>query len=78
MASIVIGTIQLGATVNYAILMMTRFREEMNAGHTAQEAARISVEQCSQSILTSGLTFFAATFSVSLVSKMELIAACAG
>ena len=53
--------------------MMTRFREEMNAGHTAQEAARISVEQCSQSILTSGLTFFAATFSVSLVSKMELI-----
>lgn len=72
-ASIVIGTIQLGATVDYAILMMTRFREEMNAGHTAQEAARISVEQCSQSILTSGLTFFAATFSVSLVSKMELI-----
>ena len=72
-ASIVIGTIQLGATVDYAILMTTRFREEMNAGHDAREAARIAVEQCSQSILTSGLTFFAATFSVSLVSKMELL-----
>lgn len=72
-ASIVIGTIQLGATVDYAILMTTRFREECNAGHTAKEAAQIAVEQCSQSILTSGLTFFAATFSVSLVSRMELI-----
>lgn len=72
-ASIVIGTIQLGATVDYAILMTTRFREERNAGHTAKEAAQIAVEQCSQSILTSGLTFFAATFSVSLVSRMELI-----
>ena len=71
--SIVIGTIQLGATVDYAILMTTRFREERNAGHTAKEAAQIAVEQCSQSILTSGLTFFAATFSVSLVSRMELI-----
>ena len=70
--SIVIGTIQLGATVDYAILMTTRFREERNAGHTAKEAAQIAVEQCSQSILTSGLTFFAATFSVSLVSRMEL------
>ena len=43
------------------------------AGHTVKEAAQIAVEQCSQSILTSGLTFFAATFSVSLVSRMELI-----
>ena len=68
-ASIVIGTIQLGATVDYAILMTTRFREELNAGRSTKEA----VEQCSQSILTSGLTFFAATFSVSLASRMELI-----
>lgn len=72
-ASIVIGTIQLGATVDYAILMTTRFREEMNRGSSAKEAAFIAVEQCSQSILTSGLTFFAATFSVSLVSRMELL-----
>ena len=53
--------------------MTTRFREEMNLGRTAKEAAQTAVEQCSQSILTSGLTFFAATFSVSLVSRMELI-----
>lgn len=72
-ASIVIGTIQLGATVDYAILLTTRFREERESGYPAREAARIAVEQCSQSILTSGLTFFAATFSVSLASRMELI-----
>ena len=73
MASIVIGTIQLGATVDYAILMTTRFREELNAGRSTTDAVQTAVEQCSQSILTSGLTFFAATFSVSLASRMELI-----
>ena len=72
-ASIVIGTIQLGATVDYAILMSTRFREELNAGRSTKDAVQTAVEQCSQSILTSGLTFFAATFSVSLASRMELI-----
>ncbi len=72
-ASIVIGTVQLGATVDYAILMTTRFREEMRKGVTPREAGRISVETCSQSILTSGLTFFAATFGVSLISRMELL-----
>lgn len=72
-ASIVIGTIQLGATVDYAILMTTRFREEQNRGHSVKESAQIAVEQCSQSILTSGLTFFVATASVALTSKMELI-----
>ena len=71
--SIVIGTIQLGATVDYAILMTTRFREERNAGHIAKEAAQIAVEQCSQSILTSGLTFFAATFMRVSSPRMELI-----
>lgn len=72
-ASIVVGTIQLGATVDYAILMTTRFREEQNRGHSVKESAQIAVEQCSQSILTSGLTFFVATASVALTSKMELI-----
>ena len=72
-ASIVIGTIQLGATVDYAILTTTRFREELENGHHTREAARITVEQCSQSILTSGLTFFVATASVAVISKMELI-----
>lgn len=72
-ASIVIGTIQLGATVDYAILTATRFREELGRGLSVREAMRITVEECSPSILTSGLTFFAATASVAAVSKMELI-----
>lgn len=72
-ASIVIGTIQLGATVDYAILMTTRFKEELTNGYSAKEAAQISVYNCSQSILTSGFTFFGATVGVSLVSKMELL-----
>ncbi len=72
-ASIVIGTIQLGATVDYAILMTTRFKEEIAAGHNKYEAAQIAVYNCSQSILTSGLTFFGATVGVSIISKMELL-----
>ena len=72
-ASIVIGTIQLGATVDYAILTTSRFQEELRRGHATKEAVRIAVEQCSQSILTSGLTFFAATASVALISRMQLL-----
>ena len=72
-ASIVVGTIQLGATVDYAILTTTRFKEELEKGAGVKEAAHIAVEQCSQSILTSGLTFFAATASVAAISQMELI-----
>lgn len=72
-ASIVIGTIQLGATVDYAILMTTRFEEELSKGHTKMEAAQIAVENCSQSIISSALTFFGATVGVSFVSKMEIL-----
>ena len=72
-ASIVIGVVQLGATVDYAILMTTRFHEEICRGNTPREAGRLAVENCSQSILTSGLTFFAATFGVSLISRMALL-----
>lgn len=72
-ASIVIGTVQLGATVDYAILMATRFREERKAGHTPQEAAQLACQFCSQSILSSGLTFFAATIGVAAISRMELL-----
>lgn len=72
-ASIVIGTIQLGATVDYAILMTTRFREERLAGRTPRQAAQQAVQHCSQSILSSGLTFFAATVGVAAISKMELL-----
>ncbi len=72
-SSIVIGTIQLGATVDYAILMTTRYEEEERRGHNKWEAAQIAIENCSQSILTSGLTFFAATVGVSFISRMELL-----
>lgn len=72
-SSIVVGTIQLGATIDYAILMTTRFREEVGAGHTPQRAAQIAVEQCSQSILSSGLAFFAATVGVAAISRIQLI-----
>ena len=71
-ASIVIGTIQLGATVDYSILMTTRYHEERAFGRTPKEAAQQSLEHCSQSILTSGLTFFAATVGVAAISKMDL------
>ena len=72
-ASIVIGTIQLGATVDYSILMTTRYHEERAFGRTPKQAAQQSLEHCSQSILTSGLTFFAATVGVAAISKMELL-----
>lgn len=72
-ASIVLGTIQLGATVDYAILMTTRYREERNNGLAPREAAAISVQTCAPSIITSGLTFFAATVGLSFVSKIDLI-----
>lgn len=72
-ANIVIGTIQLGATVDYAILMTTRYQEERNFGRTPREAAQQALEHCSQSILSSGLTFFAATVGVSAISEMELL-----
>ena len=72
-ANIVLGTIQLGATVDYAILMTTRFREELSGGLAAKQAARAALENCSQSILSSGLSFFAATVGVSLVSRMDIL-----
>lgn len=72
-AGIVIGTIQLGATVDYAILMTSRFREERRNGISVNESAQIAVQKCSSSIMTSGLTFFAANIGVSIISKMDLI-----
>ena len=56
-ASIVIGTIQLGATVDYAILLTSRFREEIRNGYEKKEAMRIAVQESAKSIVTSGLTF---------------------
>ena len=56
-----------------AILMTTRFHEELQNGHSVKKAVQISIEFCSQSILSSGLTFFAATIGVAAISRMELL-----
>lgn len=72
-ASIVIGTIQLGATVDYAILLTSRFQEELKKGIDKKEAMRIAVQGSAKSIVTSGLTFFGATGGVAIVSDMSLI-----
>ena len=53
--------------------MTTRYREERALGRTPREAAQQALEHCSQSILTSGLTFFAATFGVAVISQIELM-----
>jgi len=72
-ASIVIGSIQLGATVDYAILLTTRFREEIRNGHDKLDAVEIAVRESAKSIVTSGFTFFASTVGVAIVSKIEII-----
>ncbi len=70
---IVINCIQLGATVDYAILMTTRFREELQNGHDKHEAILIASNTSDEAIITSALVLFCATFGVSLISKMEII-----
>lgn len=77
-ASIVIGTIQLGATIDYAILMMTRYQEERRLGKVRRDAVEHAVYTCSSSILTSGLCFFSATVGVAMVSKIDLIRSLCG
>lgn len=72
-ASIVIGTIQLGATVDYAILMTSRYQKERIRGNTKWKSIRIAHETSMLSIITSGLSFFAATFGVALYSKIDMI-----
>jgi len=76
-ASIVIGCIQLGATVDYAILLATRYREEIRNGYEKHEAMKIALKGSINSIVTSGLTFFAATVGVGIIADMDLISALA-
>lgn len=72
-AGIVIGTIQLGACVDYAILMTTRVREELGKHADRKEAVRIAIEKSGPSIITSGCSFFAACIGVALISRMDMI-----
>jgi predicted RND superfamily exporter protein len=69
----IIGCVQLGATVDYAILMSTRFREELRNGHDRHEAAKIAADTSDASIITSALVMFSATFGVSVISQIEIV-----
>ena len=72
-ASIVIGTIQLGATVDYAILMTNKYKRNRSRGMEKREAITDALEKSIQSILVSALSFFAATFGVGLYSDIDMI-----
>ena len=74
-ASIVIGTIQLGATVDYAILMTTRYKKERCKGKPKKEAVYIALSTSISSVIVSALGFFAATFGVGLYSDIDMISA---
>lgn len=73
-SSVVIGTIQLGATVDYAILMTTRYLSERNKGNDKKKATLITLQTCMKSVIVSALSFFAATFGVGLISSIDMIA----
>lgn len=72
-ASIVIGTIQLGSTVDYAILMTTRYKKERYEGKDKKEAITIAHSASIQSVIVSALSFFVATFGVGMYSDIDMI-----
>lgn len=72
-ASIVIGTIQLGSTVDYAILMTTRYKKERYEGHNKKEAVSTAHKASIHSVIVSALSFFAATFGVGVYSEIDMI-----
>lgn len=72
-SSVVIGTIQLGATVDYAILMTTRYKRERAAGESKKEAISIALGTSIPSIIVSALGFFAATFGVGMIASVDMI-----
>lgn len=71
-APIVLGTIELGATIDYAILLTTTYREKRK-NMNKKKAMEETLNYCTSSILISGLCFFAATFGVGIYSKLEMI-----
>lgn len=72
-ASIVIGTIQLGATVDYAILMTNKYKNYRHDGLEKKEAVRLALEGSIQSVMVSAFSFFAATFGVGIYSNIDMI-----
>ena len=73
-SSVVIGTIQLGATVDYAIIMTTRYKRERAAGNSKKESISIALGTSIPSIIVSALGFFAATFGVGMIASVDMIA----
>ncbi len=72
-ASIVIGTIQLGATVDYAILMTNKYKKARYQGADKQTAVTGALQGSIQSVMVSALSFFAATFGVGMYSNIDMI-----
>lgn len=72
-APIVLGTIQLGATIDYAILMTTNYLKLRKEGVNSKEAMLKTTNYCSTSIFVSGMCFFAATFGVGIYSELEMV-----
>ena len=72
-ASIVIGAIQLGATVDYAILMTSNYQKQRHLGKTKKESISIAHKFSMKSIIVSGCSFFVATFGVALYSQVDMI-----
>ncbi len=72
-SSIVIGTIQLGATVDYAILMTNKYKRARYNGADKKEAVTSALEHSMQSVFVSAMTFFAATFGVGIYSSIDMI-----
>lgn len=72
-APTVIGCVQLGATVDYAILMTTRFKEELGKGLDDKSAVLAAASAADPSVITSALVLFCATLGVGIVSKVEII-----
>lgn len=72
-APIVISTIQLGATVDYAILMTTRYKEERAAGQDKKAAVTVALATSTPSIIVSGMGLFAATFGVAMYSEIDIV-----
>ena len=72
-SSIVIGTIQLGATIDYAILLTTKYLEERKRGKNKINGVEEALESSISSIFVSAMCFFGATFGVFMVSKIDMI-----
>ncbi len=73
LAPIVLGCVQLGATIDYAILLTNRYQEELRKGKEKHEAMSIGAKAASRSIFQSAMTFFSATIGIVIVGKVELV-----